>query len=491
MVEVRRSTVLEAPIEEVWAILRDFNGHETWHPSVGASQLEDGASGDMIGAVRDFCLHDGSRIREQLLALSDVETSFTYCIIEAPVMLRNYHATIRLRPVTSDGQCFWEWWARFDPSAADRERLLRFVAHDIFEAGFQSVRALLCGESRPTAPRPRSAIPVASSVGAMEAAAIVVTRYGGPNVMEMRTVRVEAPGPGEVRIRQSAIGVNFIDIYMRNGSLDLIRPPAVPGMEAVGTVESIGPDVASLSPGDRVGYACAPPGAYTAMRTMNAELVFPLPDFLGDEAAAAMLLKGISASFLLHDVYAVKRGDVVLVHAAAGGVGSILCRWAGALGATVIGTTSNAVKAEQARQGGCAHVILYTQEDFAEAVMRLTAGRGADVVYDGVGNDTFEISVRALALRGHLVSFGQASGDVGVHSIDKLASRSVTLSRPNYGHYSDTEPKLMTQTDRLFAALRAGAIVAKRPTSYRLAEASVAHTDLETRKTMGSLVLIP
>jgi len=491
MVEVRRSTVLEAPIEEVWAILRDFNGHETWHPSVSASRLEDGASGDMIGAVRDFRLHDGSRIREQLLALSDVETSFTYCIIEAPVMLRNYHATVRLRPVTSDGQCFWEWWARFDPSAADKQRLSRFVAHDIFEAGFQSVRALLRGERRFTAPGHRSAIPVASSVSAVEAAAIVVTRHGGPNVMEMRTVRVEAPGPGEVRIRQTAIGVNYIDVYARNGSFDLIQPPAVPGMEAVGTVESIGPDVASLKPGDRVGYACAPPGAYTTMRTMNAALIFPLPDFLSDEAAAAMLLKGISASFLLHDVYAVKRGDIVLVHAAAGGVGSILCRWAAALGATVIGTTSNAAKAEQARQRGCAHVILYTQEDFAEAVMRLTAGRGADVVYDAVGKDTFETSIRALAVRGHLVSFGQASGDVGVHSIDELASRSVTLSRPNYGHYCDTEAELMTQTDRLFAALREGTIVAERPTLYRLAEARAAHTDLETRKTVGSLVLIP
>ena len=178
MVEVRRSTVLDAPIEEVWAILRDFNGHETWHPSVGASRLEDGASGDMIGAVRDFRLHDGSRIREQLLALSDVETSFTYCIIEAPVMLGNYHATVRLRPVTSDGQCFWEWWARFDPPAADKQRLSRFVAHDIFEAGFQSVRALLRGECRFTAPGHRSAIPVASSVVAAEAAAIVVTRHG-------------------------------------------------------------------------------------------------------------------------------------------------------------------------------------------------------------------------------------------------------------------------------------------------------------------------
>jgi NADPH2:quinone reductase len=309
--------------------------------------------------------------------------------------------------------------------------------------------------------------------------------------MEMRTMRVEAPGPGEVRIRQTAIGVNYIDVYTRNGSFDLIQPPAVPGMEAVGTVESIGPDVASLKAGDRVGYACMPPGAYTSMRTMNATLVFRLPDFLSDEAAGAMLLKGISASFLLHDVYAVKRGDIVLVHAAAGGVGSILCRWAAALGATVIGTTSNAAKAEHARQRGCAHVILYTQEDFAEAVMRLTGGRGADVVYDAVGKDTFETSIRALAVRGHLVSFGQASGDVGVHSIDKLASRSVTLSRPNYGHYCDTEAELVTQTDRLFAALREGAIVAEPPTLYRLDEARAAHTDLETRKTVGSLVLIP
>src|SRR4030088_3184590 len=249
MVEVRRSTVVEAPIEEVWAILRDFNGHETWHPSVGASRLEDGASGDMIGAVRDFRLHDGSRIREQLLALSDVETSFTYCIIEAPVMLRNYHATVRLRPVTSDGECFWERWARFDPSAADKQRLSRFVAHDIFEAGFQSVRALFRGERRFTAPGHRSAIPVASSVGAVEAAAIVVTRHGGPNVMEMHTVRVEAPGPGEVRIRHTAIGVNYIDIYARNGSSDPFKPPAVPRMQAVGAGESIGPDVASLKPG--------------------------------------------------------------------------------------------------------------------------------------------------------------------------------------------------------------------------------------------------
>jgi NADPH:quinone reductase-like Zn-dependent oxidoreductase len=490
MVEVSRSTIVDAPIEQVWALLRDFNGHESWHPAIGASRLEDGATGDTIGAVRDFRLADGSRLREQLLALSDRETSFSYCILEAPVMLRNYVASVRLRPVTSDGRCLWEWRARFDPPAADRERLARFVAQDVFEAGFRSVRALLSGERRAPNPPPSPAPPRVASASAIEAAAIVVARHGGPEALELRSVRVPAPGPGEVRIRQTAIGVNFIDIYTRSGRFDMITPPAVLGMEAAGIVESVGAGV-TLRPGERVGYACAPPGAYAAMRTMNAALVFPLPEFLSDEEAAAILLKGISASFLLHEVYAVKRGDVVLVHAAAGGVGSILCRWAAALGATVIGTTSSAAKAERAKRAGCAHVILYAQEDFAEAALRLTAGRGVDVVYDAVGKDTFEASVRALAVRGHLVSFGQASGDVGVHSIDKLANRSVTLSRPNYGHYSDTGEKLKTQTDRLFSALRAGIIVSEHPTLYRLAEARAAHTDLEARNSMGSLVLIP
>jgi NADPH:quinone reductase-like Zn-dependent oxidoreductase len=471
--------------------LRDFNGHESWHPAVTASRLEDDAAGDLIGAVRDFRLADGSRIREQLLALSDREWSFSYCILEAPVMLRNYVADVHLRPVTSDRRCFWEWRARFDPPPADRERLSQFIAQDIFGAGFRSVRVLLSGERRASAPIPATATRIVSSAGAVEAAAIVATRHGGPEVLELRSIAVPAPGPGEVRIRQTAIGVNFIDIYTRTGSFDLIKPPAVLGMEAVGIVESVGPGVSALRPGMRVGYACAPPGAYAAMRTTKAALVFPLPDFLSDEEAAAILLKGVSASFLLHDVYAVKRGDSVLVHAAAGGVGSLLCRWAAALGANVIGTTSSAAKAERARQSGCAHVILYGQEDFVEAVMRLTAGRGVDVVYDAVGKATFEGSLRALAPRGHLVSFGQASGDVGAHSIDRLASRSVTLSRPNYGHYTDTPERLRAHTDRLFAALRAGILVAERPTRYRLAEARAAHADLEGRRTMGALVLVP
>jgi NADPH2:quinone reductase len=493
MVEVRRSTILPAPIEQVWEILRDFNGHESWHPAVAASRLEEGAAGDLIGAVRDFRLADGSRIREQLLALSDRETSLAYCILEAPVLLRNYVAEVRLRPVTSDGACLWQWRAQFDAPASEREPLSRFITEDIFEAGFRSVRAMLERGDRPSvAIAPRSVAPPAPAPGGtVEAAVVVIARYGGPEVLEPRVVRVAAPSPGEVRIRQTAIGVNFIDVYCRAGRFDLVAPPGIPGMEAAGIVESVGAGVSHLKPGDRVGYACAPPGAYAAMRVMDASLVFRLPDFLGDEAAAALLLKGISASFLLHDVHAVKPGEIVLVHAAAGGVGSLLCRWAAALGATVIGIVSNAAKAERAKRLGCAHVVIAPDEDFAAAALRLTAERGVDVVYDAVGKDTFEASLRALAPRGHLVSFGQASGDVGAYSIDRLASRSMTLSRPNYVHYSDTPEKLKAQTDRLFVALNAGVIEAERPTLYRLAEARAAHADLEARRTMGALVLVP
>jgi NADPH:quinone reductase len=488
VVAIRRSAVLAAPVADVWAILRDFNGHDRWHPAVAASAIEAGAAGDAVGAVRAFRLADGARIREQLLALSDAETSFAYCILEAPVALRDYVASVRLRPVTSDGGCLWEWRATFDPPAAERDRLRRFVTQDIIEAGFAAVRRLLAGAG---APRPAPVASAAPASAGVEATAIVLTRYGGPEVLEARSVRVAEPGPREARIRHAAIGVNFIDVYCRRGSFDLVAPPGVLGMEAAGMVERVGAGVTNVRAGDRVGYACAPPGAYATIRTMRADLLIPLPEFLGDQAAAALLLKGITASFLLHDVYAVRRGDVVLVHAAAGGVGQLLCRWAKALGATVIGVTSSEAKAAQAERAGCDHVIVSTREDFADAAMRLTAGAGVQAVYDAVGRDTFEGSIRALAPRGHLASFGQASGDVGDYSIDALASRSVTLSRPNYGHYTDTPERLRIQTDRLFSALRAGVLVADPPRLYPLGEARAAHADLEARRTTGALVLIP
>lgn len=272
------------------------------------------------------------------------------------MQLRNYVASVRLRSVTSDDTCLWEWRATFHPPAAERETLKRLVTQDIIEAGFEAVRALLRGEKNLRTPAARAAQPV-SVAADLDAIAIVLTRHGGPEVLEVQSLLAPAPGPGEARIRQTAIGVNFVDVYCRRGSFDLVTPPGVLGMEAAGIVESVGSGVLNVKPGDRIGYACAPPGAYTSVRTMRSDLLVELPDFLTEEEAAALLLKGMTASFLLHDVCAVKRGDTVLVHASAGGVGQLLCRWAKALGATVIGTTSSAAKAEHATRAGCDHVI--------------------------------------------------------------------------------------------------------------------------------------
>jgi NADPH:quinone reductase-like Zn-dependent oxidoreductase len=490
MVEVRRSLVVDAPVEAVWAILRDFNGHDRWHPLVSSSLIEDDFEADRIGAVRRFQLAQGGQIREQLLALSDAARSFSYCILEAPVPLRHYVAHVRLRRITEGDACLWEWSASFDPPAAEREKLAQFVAQDVMLAGFRAVGEMLAGKL-PLASKDAKRADTISAASGVEATAIVLTRYGGPEVLVAQRVLVADPGVGEARIRQTAIGVNFIDVYCRRGSFDMVKPPGVLGMEAAGVVERVGPGVTNVKPGDRVAYACAPPGSYASMRTMRTDLLVKLPSYLTDEAAASLLLKGVTAGFLLHDVYAVKRGDVVLVHAAAGGVGQLLCRWAKALGATVIGSASSEAKGDQARRAGCDHVILSSREDIAEAVMRFTDGRGVEVVYDAVGKDTFESSIQCLAPRGHLVSFGQASGDVGAYSIDKLASRSVTLSRPNYGHYTDTPAKLKLQADRLFAALQAGVLTAERPRLYPLVNAADAHRDLEGRRTTGALVMVP
>ncbi|WP_421695693.1 zinc-binding dehydrogenase [Aestuariivirga sp.] len=494
MVEIRRSTVIDAPLAQLWSILRDFNGHEAWHPTVTRSAIEDGAPSDMVGAVRDFRLADGGRIREQLLALSDENCSFSYCILEAPVPLIGYVAHVRLRPVTDGEQTFWEWRSRFTcPPGVERE-MRHLVAEQIYAAGFQAIGKSLRGlPVRAPARAPiavRAPAPV-SPPRPDETQAVVIESHGGPEVLRLRNIPIERPGPGEVRIRQRAVGVNYIDVYTRTGYFDLVRPPGVPGMEAAGVIESTGKGVVDWRIGDRVAYACAPPGAYAALRVMKPDLLVQPPDFLSDEQMAASLLKGITASFLLHDVYALREGDTILVHAAAGGVGLLLCQWASALGARVIGTTSNAAKAERAAAAGCAHVINYRQQDFAEEVLGLTNGRGVDAVYDAVGRDTFEKSIESLKIRGTLVSFGQASGDIGLYEVGRLAGKSLTLSRPNYGHYTATQEDVSRQARRFFQAVADGLVHIGQPRTFPLSQAASAHAALEDRTVIGSVVLLP
>ncbi len=328
MIRVTRSAVIDAPIERVWAVLRDFNSHTAWHPVVAESEIEGGERSDQIGCVRRFTLRDGNRIREQLLALSDREHVSTYCILDASVPLRRYVATLQLKRVTDGERTFWHWQSTFDAPPGRERELADMVGAGVYEGGFEGLRAYLRrarhapdragggrrGPSRPARPCPRRASWSPS--------------FGGPEALRHQSLPARPPGPGEVRIRQTAVGVNYIDVYVRSGLYRLIEPPAVLGMEAAGVVVDVGDGVAHLLPGDRVAYACAPPGAYVSARTMPAEQVVVLPDDVDEETAAALMLKGMTAAYLLHRTHRVRAGETVLVHAAAGGVGLFLCQWA-------------------------------------------------------------------------------------------------------------------------------------------------------------------
>jgi len=495
MIRVAKSTIIDAPVDTVWAILRDFNGHESWHPAVSASRIEGRRTADQVGCVRDFHLAAGGALREQLLSLSDRDRTLSYCILDAPIPLRDYVATVRLRPVTDGDRTFWSWDSRFNVPAGREAELTQLVGEGIYEAGFAAVKGLLgkaiaarsraTGTVTVTRPQPRPAGET------MRCNAIVIDAYGGAEQLRWRAVAVPPPGPGEVRLRHTAIGVNFIDIYCRTGYFDLLTPPGVLGMEAAGVVLDVGDGVRELSPGDRVAYACPPVGAYSELRNINARLLIPLPRDVGDQQAAAILLKGMSAEFLLHRVHEVHDGQTILVHAAAGGVGQLLCQWARSLGATVIGTVGSREKARIAREAGCVHPIVYQEEDFAARVRELTNGHGVDVVYDAVGRDTFAKSFEVLKTCGHLVSFGQASGPIPPIDIAGYASKSATVSRPNFGHYTDTPEKVRAISDNLFRNIRNGALRVMVDRLVPLREAAEAHRALEGRLTAGSIVLKP
>jgi NADPH:quinone reductase-like Zn-dependent oxidoreductase len=308
--------------------------------------------------------------------------------------------------------------------------------------------------------------------------------------MRLQPLSAAAPGPGEVRIRQSAIGVNYIDVYVRKGLYRMIDPPAVIGMEAAGTVVDVGAGVAHLLPGDRVAYACLPPGSYCSVRTMAADQVVVLPDDIEEETAAAVMLKGMSAEYLLHRTRRVKPGDTILVHAAAGGLGLMLCRWAAHLGATVIGTVSSNDKARRARESGCSLPIVTGDYRFAEQVLQATRGRGVDVIYDGLGREALEENLESLAACGHWISYGQASGTLDGVPMQTLSSKSITLSRPVLFHYTAERAALQSIAGNVFQALRDGIIRADITGRYPLAAAAQAHQDLEARRTSGQLVLL-
>ncbi len=322
------------------------------------------------------------------------------------------------------------------------------------------------------------------------AKAVRIHGPGGPEVMVYEDVDLTAPGSGEVLVKQSACGLNYIDTYHRSGLYPLPYPTVI-GMEAVGTIEEVGPDVTELSVGDRVAYGAGPIGGYAEARVMPAARLVKLPDSISDEQGAGMMLKGMTAEYLICRTFPVQAGQTVLVHAAAGGVGLILCQWLKQIGATVIGTAGSPEKAELARQYGCDHPILYREEDLVAKVKELTDGKGVPVVYDGVGKDTWETSLNCLATRGMMVSFGNASGPVDPVNIGILAAKgSLYVTRPSLVNYAATREDLVGSTTRLFEAFEKGLKIEVNQT-YPLADIREAHEDLESRKTTGSTVLIP
>lgn len=321
--------------------------------------------------------------------------------------------------------------------------------------------------------------------------AIRMARTGGPEVMEYVDVEVGAPAPGEATVRHEAIGVNFIDVYFRTGLYPQPLPAGL-GMEGAGVVEAVGEGVTEVKVGDRVAYAGRPNGSYAQVRNMPSAQLLVLPDKIDFETGAAMMLQGLTVQYLLHRTVALKAGDTVLFHAAAGGVGLIACQWAKVLGVNLIGTVGSDEKAALALENGAAHVINYNKENFTERVREITGGQGVSVVYDSIGKDTFYGSLDCLAPLGTMVSFGNASGPVPPFSLGELQSRgSLFVTRPTLMSYAAKREDLEAMAQSLFGVVSSGAVKVPVMQRYNLADVGQAHIDLESRKTTGSSILLP
>jgi NADPH2:quinone reductase len=320
--------------------------------------------------------------------------------------------------------------------------------------------------------------------------AIRIHETGGPETLRWEDVELPPPGPGQARVRHTAVGVNFIDTYQRTGLYPVALPAGL-GMEAAGVVEAVGEKVDEVRVGDRVAYAGGGP-AYAEAANLPAARLVPLPDWVSDQEAAAVLLKGLTVQYLLRQTYRVEAGETILFHAAAGGVGLIACQWAHHLGVHVIGTVGSDAKAELARANGCEYPVVYTREDFVQRVAEITDGAKLKVVYDSVGADTFDRSLDCLAPRGLMVSFGNASGAPKPLNLQILSQKgSLFLTRPTLFHYTATRPDLLAAADELFAVMKAGAVKVAVNHTFPLKDASEAHRALEGRKTTGSIILTP
>jgi NADPH2:quinone reductase len=321
--------------------------------------------------------------------------------------------------------------------------------------------------------------------------AIRIHQQGGPEVMQWEEITVGDPGPGQARVRQTAVGLNYLDTYHRSGLYKLQMPSGI-GSEGAGVVEAVGAGVTDIKAGDRVAYCGGPPGSYAQVRVMPADRLVRLPDGVSERTAATLMLKGLTTQYLFRQTYPLKSGDTIVFHAAAGGVGLIACQWARALGVTMIGTVGSDEKAAIAKQHGCAHTIVYTREDYVVRVKEITGGKGVPVVYDGVGKAMFPSSLDCLQPRGLYVNFGNASGPVPPVDLLMLTAKgSLYVTRPTLVTYTASRPAMLAMAEEMFDLVKSGKLVSEARQTYPLKDAVQSHRDLEARKTTGSTLLIP
>ncbi len=492
-VSVIRSAVIDAPIGRVWAVLRDFNSHERWHPAVASSRMENDLDGDVVGGVRQFSLTDGAELREQLLRHSDREHTLTYCILDSPLPLFDYVATVRLRPVTDGNQTFWDWRSQFrapDHRAAELENM---IGRQVYEVGFSGLRRFLTEkEGLPRPPGPETATAAFPAAGGeyLPSKAVMVASTGGPEVMTLTDVTVSPPGPRQVRIRQTVIAVNYIDLQHRRGISAGFELPGTPGVEGVGEIIDVGGQVNGLFPGDRIAYLSRKPGAYAEIRCIDGDACIPLPDGVSD-IDASTLLKGVTAALLLSRVFKATPGATILIQTVAGGLGHLLSQWAKSMDLTVIGTVSTAEKARFSRDRGCDYPLVAADEtSLAAEVMRITNGRGVDYWVHSSGARGLDAALACLSRCGHCAVIGDRDGQSIPLDVNALKQRSLTVSAPVCFDYCDDRPYLHRLAHQLFAKIQSHTIV---PTieAIPLSQASVVHSRIEARQTMGAVVLTP
>ena len=492
-VSVIRSAVIDARIYEVWAALRDFNSHHRWHPAVASSRMENDLDGDVVGGVRRFSLTDGAEFREQLLRLSDREHTFSYCILDSSLPLFDYVATVRLKPVTDGGRTFWDWRSQFrapDHRAAELEKM---VGQKIYEDGFSGLRRFLAekeGRPQPPGHTEATAALAAARDEYLPSKALVVASAGGPEVMTLGDVTVPAPGPRQVRIRQTAIAVNYIDIQHRQGTSAGFDLPGTPGVEGVGEIIDVGDQVNGLFPGDRVAYMSRKPGSYAEIRCVNADACIPVPAGVSD-IDASTLLKGVTAGLLLSRVFRAAPGATILIQAVAGGLGHLLSQWAKSMDLTVIGTVSTTNKAKFSRDHGCDYPIVVADDTSATSeVMRITNGLGVDNWVHSSGARGLDAALACLSRFGHCAVIGDRNGQVMPLDVSVLKQRSLTVSAPVCFDYFDDRSNFLRFVHQLFAKIQSRTIIPAIE-AFPLSQASKAHSRIENRQTMGAVVLTP